>query len=406
MRILLAQNMLYTPTFGGANKSNRVLLEELAARGHECCAVASACGAHSFQTRDAFRAEMKRRGIDATESHDFDTFQLAGVRVVAAFGMREIATCFDNEMRKVQPDCVIVASEDPGFVLLRIAHKELPERIVYLARTTPMLPFGPDAIVSDGRATERLRRVARVVTVSEYVRTYMFTWGGVKAEVLPVCLNGVGPFSEFNNHGKGYVTIINPCANKGIAIFLGLAQLLPSIEFAAVPTWGTNRQDMLQLRALSNVRILNPVDDVEEILKVTQVLLVPSLWAEAKPNVITEAMLRGIPVLASDIGGNCEAMLGHDYLLPARAIREYTKAFDERLLPISVVPEQDLEPWRRALQELVSSPETYSKIARSGRAAALAANSYKTIEPLENLLLGLSDEGHARASLRDHLEVT
>lgn len=122
----------------------------------------------------------------------------------------------------------------------------------------------------------------------------------------------MSPFNEFNNHGKDYVPIINPCAGKGIAIFLRSAQLLPSIEFAAVPTWGTNRQGQLQLRALSNVRILNRIDDVEEVLKVTQVLLVPSLWAEAKPNVITEAMLRGIPVLASDIGGNSEAMLGHD----------------------------------------------------------------------------------------------
>jgi len=89
-------------------------------------------------------------------------------------------------------------------------------------------------------------------------------------------------------------------------------------------------------------------------------------------------------------------------LLPVRAIREYTKAFDERLLPIIVVPEGLGAV--RALQELVSSADAYSKIARSGRAAALAANSYNTVEPLENLLLGFSNEG--QASLRDCLEVT
>src|SRR5438552_1419363 len=40
MRILLAQNSLYYPAHGGGDKSNRLLLEALSARGHECRAVA------------------------------------------------------------------------------------------------------------------------------------------------------------------------------------------------------------------------------------------------------------------------------------------------------------------------------------------------------------------------------
>ena len=36
MRILLAQNSLYYPAHGGGDKSNRLLLEALAARGHVC----------------------------------------------------------------------------------------------------------------------------------------------------------------------------------------------------------------------------------------------------------------------------------------------------------------------------------------------------------------------------------
>src|SRR5450755_2687169 len=40
MRILLAQNSLYYPAHGGGDKSNRLLLEALAARGHECRVVA------------------------------------------------------------------------------------------------------------------------------------------------------------------------------------------------------------------------------------------------------------------------------------------------------------------------------------------------------------------------------
>src|ERR1035437_6049478 len=40
MRILLAQNSLYYPAHGGGDKSNRLLIEALAARGHQCCVVA------------------------------------------------------------------------------------------------------------------------------------------------------------------------------------------------------------------------------------------------------------------------------------------------------------------------------------------------------------------------------
>ena len=40
MRILLGQNSLYFPAHGGGDKSNRLLLEALAARGHECRVVA------------------------------------------------------------------------------------------------------------------------------------------------------------------------------------------------------------------------------------------------------------------------------------------------------------------------------------------------------------------------------
>jgi hypothetical protein len=35
MRILLAQNSLYYPSHGGGDRSNRLLMEALAARGHQ-----------------------------------------------------------------------------------------------------------------------------------------------------------------------------------------------------------------------------------------------------------------------------------------------------------------------------------------------------------------------------------
>jgi hypothetical protein len=40
MKILLAQNSLYYPSHGGGDKSNRLLMEALARKGHVCRVVA------------------------------------------------------------------------------------------------------------------------------------------------------------------------------------------------------------------------------------------------------------------------------------------------------------------------------------------------------------------------------
>ena len=128
---------------------------------------------------------------------------------------------------------------------------------------------------------------------------------------------------ELGRFENEFVTFVNPCAVKGIAIFLALADAFPQTQFAAVPTWGTNQQDRAALEARPNVRILAPVDDINLLLARTRVLLVPSLWAEARSRIVLEALLRGVPVMAANVGGIPEAMMGVPYLLPVRPIEKY-----------------------------------------------------------------------------------
>ena len=144
------------------------------------------------------------------------------------------------------------------------------------------------------------------------------------------------------------------------------------MRFAAVPTWGTNQKDRAALEALPNIRILDPVDDIDELLGRTRVLLVPSLWAEARSRIVVEAMLRGVPVLASDVGGIPEAKLGVPYLLPVRPIERYYTGLDEQMVPIADVPEQDIEPWAGTLGRLLADRAHYDELSRASREAALA----------------------------------
>ena len=95
---------------------------------------------------------------------------------------------------------------------------------------------------------------------------------------------------------------------------------IPNFEFAGVPTWGTTSEDKISLQKLSNVRLLEPSSDFYRILSQTRILLVPSLWLKNIPLTITEAMLRGIPVISSNVGGIEEVNLGTGFMFPVQPI--------------------------------------------------------------------------------------
>src|SRR5213078_2256151 len=102
--------------------------------------------------------------------------------------------------------------------------------------------------------------------------------GSLDAIHLPISLMEPGPPPNVGAFDNPFVTLVNPCAVKGIAIFLELAGRMPDVRFAAVPTWGTNAADLAALRERSNISILEPVDNIDDLLRRTRVLLVPSLW--------------------------------------------------------------------------------------------------------------------------------
>ena len=66
MKILLAHNSLYFPSHGGGDKSNRLLMEALAARGHQVTAVARIETFGPAQ-ETAFQAQLTARGVTQQE---------------------------------------------------------------------------------------------------------------------------------------------------------------------------------------------------------------------------------------------------------------------------------------------------------------------------------------------------
>jgi surfactin synthase thioesterase subunit/glycosyltransferase involved in cell wall biosynthesis len=388
MRILLAHNSLYYPSFGGGDKSNRLLMEALAARGHEVRVVAR-IAKFGEEEHARFLAELETRGVRPEVADGAVRFALNGVDVHTLTVNPALRAYFSEQLTQFDPDVIITSTDDPAQLLFEIAARAERARVVYLVRATIAVPFGPDSSTPNRAKTEMLRHADGIVGVSEYVAGYVRRWSGLDAIHVPISLLEPQEVHQLGRFDNPYVVMVNPCAVKGISIFLALAESAPHLEFAAVPTWGTSAGDLAALRRVTNVTVIDPVDNLDDLFRQTRIVLAPSLWAEARSRVVLEAMLRGVPVVASDVGGLKEAKLGVPYLLPVNPITQYQSALDENMVPVATVPEQDIGPWLAALDKLTRDRAHWEEIAAHSRAAALNYASTLTVEPFENLLLEL-----------------
>ncbi len=388
MRILLVQTSSYFPSFAGGDKSDRLMLAKLASRGHQCQVIARAQKTSQEGHSDCLRI-IEERGIKADQQiPGILKFRLDSVEIHVAT-TRNLLEYLTKQLEIFDPNVTLVSTDPLNILILHLTNLQI-KNVIYLARTTMLLPFGPESAFPSALTTEAIRRATSVITVSRYLADYVVQHSGIAAHFLPIQLMENDDWPLLGNINNDFVTMINPCALKGIDIFLGLADAFGHIRFAAVPTWGTTSDNRLELASRPNVSILNPADDIRSILEDTRVILVPSLWAEAKSRLISEALLSGIPVLASDRGGNREATLGVGCLLPVNPIVAFKHSFDQQMIREPEVPFQDLEPWKASLHQLLDDPLYYAELAKDSRAAAIANLRTLTIEPFESMLKQLA----------------
>ncbi|MGC9950070.1 MAG: glycosyltransferase family 4 protein [Bryobacteraceae bacterium] len=360
MRILLTANASYAPPRGGATRGNLLWLEYMAAEGHACRIVAAA-----LPEGAAKRAQMAQEGLGQR------TLLARGVELHEVSERARLALELHRQIREFQPDWVLVSSEDLGHGLLREANDSAPGRVVYLAHTPQFFPFGPASWNPDPSATQLVARAAAVVAIGQHTAAYIRRHTGRDAVVIHPPIYGSGPFPNLASFDIGLVTMVNPCAVKGISIFTALAERFPAYGFGALPGWGTTAADRAELAARPNITMLPNCRHIAEFLGRTRILLMPSIWYEGFGLTVTEAMLHGIPVIASDAGGLVEAKLGTPFVAHAPAIERYVPVFDEHSLPQPVIEPVDLRPWEDALRALLTDRALYERVSAASREAAL-----------------------------------
>src|SRR5262245_3101368 len=103
-------NLPYFPPVGGADKTTRQLLDELARRGHQTRAVVTALGSPPRLTHGEFLQELSGRGVAVRSTDGVDVFEWNGVEVHAVVDRARLRARLVEQLASFAPDWVLVTS--------------------------------------------------------------------------------------------------------------------------------------------------------------------------------------------------------------------------------------------------------------------------------------------------------
>lgn len=363
----------------GQAKANASIITSLAARGHDCNAVLL-LHPDDGARYDSSLAELQQAGIEVASEDWCDRFILDGIDVTVGVEVCGFTDLLREEARRFAPDCVLVTAAQQ---LMYATQAACSAPCAFLVHDVFQLPFGPFASSARlSRSHAKLfEHAAEVISVSQFSVEYLRKFGGIESELLYLPCFGRGPFPNFGNLETGYVTYLNPSLWKGLPVFLEVARRLPEVAFATIPLWATTPSDRAAVEELPNVTVLEPTRDIDEILSQTRVVMIPSMGYDPFSVLAVEAMLRGIPVVGSNVGGVPEALLGVGEACPVPA-----------LTPTSAEPvsEDIAAAWCNAIRRLLSDRDHHEERSREGRRAAEEYISRFTIEAYERYFESLA----------------
>lgn len=396
-RVLWASTSCLLDISGGALRSIRQILKELASNSHE----AAILGATIFTVPEASKAikNAYNQCISNNESsliledepliHHLLITRSLKIGDFCSDEQVEWFTLYIEALEDFRPDIVFFDGGFPFDYLIpteaRIRGIPTASYVTHTTFTGTRWCGDVDIIITDSHATARLyekRSGLRPIPVGKFIDP-----------------NGV--IAETNSRKR--ITFVNPSLHKGVTITAMLAVLLerrrPDIVFeivGSVENWRTTVASITaslgsERRSLSNAIETPFTDDMRAVYAHSRILLAPSLGYESSGRVLAEAMLNGIPTLSTDSGGMLE-MIGDGGIvldLPDRLMeRPYNNVPTPRELASTIAH----------IERLYDDDTFYADLSRKayevGRTRhSIAASTQRLIDAFRPLIAARAGDG-------------
>lgn len=166
MKVLLVQSMEYLYPWGGAHKANRILMEGLADRGHECRVITPSLGIVGYE--DFLAEKIRNNDFEILEDQPDELFVIRrkGVKAYTVKRMFQVFPFIKKIIDEFNPDITIV-SEDNTHLLLETV-LETQTRTVFFAHSQATLPSVRNAFK---KITPRLSCIRSLMASSPSVST-------------------------------------------------------------------------------------------------------------------------------------------------------------------------------------------------------------------------------------------
>lgn len=217
-----------------------------------------------------------------------------------------------------------------------------------------------------------LRRLGRrfdyVIACSDFVRATHEKCGALPSRKYLTIHNGISieqfvrisPKADARRQGngeKGELPVIGAVGSltphKGHAYLLSAIAKLHAYSFyprvmivGNGPLYGDLKEQIIELDLTEQVILLGARDNIPEVLTSFDIFVLPSL-REGFPITILEAMAAGLPVIATDVGGNKEAIVDGETGM--------------------IVPPADPDELALALRTMLEDPKLAREMGRNGR---------------------------------------
>ncbi|WP_327041314.1 glycosyltransferase [Micromonospora ureilytica] len=224
-------------------------------------------------------------------------------------GLRSLAQQLDTLLARDRPDAALLWGHlgEETELARRLAAADVPTVLEHPAADLAPVP-------------ETLRLVDEVVVPSEFARRLFVSQNGRPARAIEPCLRGCDcpaePQHDPARTGPYRLTFINPEPAKGLGIVMHLVAATSGAKLPFRFRFVEGRWTAAHLARLGidpanlpGVEIVEYRADICALYAETDLLLVPSLWQESFGMVAREAVIHGVPVVATRVGGLPEAVL-------------------------------------------------------------------------------------------------